>query len=59
MPIFDIVSSFEDHRRPLYQFGHSSQALDDQFFLLLEFTKHADFRNQTADFRNQTADFRN
>jgi hypothetical protein len=42
MPIFDIVSSVEGHRRPLYQFGHSSEALDNQFFLLSEFTKHAE-----------------
>jgi hypothetical protein len=42
MPIFDIVSSVEGLRRPLYQFGHSSEALDNQFFLLSEFTKHAE-----------------
>jgi hypothetical protein len=42
MPIFEIVSSFEKHRKPLYQFGHTVQALDNQFVLLLEFAKHAE-----------------
>ena len=43
MPIFDIVSPLNNDKRPLYQFGHTSQALDYQFDLLLEFSKHAEF----------------
>ena len=43
MPIFDIVSPLNNDKRPLYQFGHTSQALDCQFDLLLEFSKHAEF----------------
>ena len=41
MPIFDSVSTFNKNR-PLYQFGHTNEALQFQFDLLFEFAKHAD-----------------
>ena len=53
MPIFDkIAPSFQQNMRPLYQFGHTAEALDNQFELLQKFTKHAEINFSKVKFKS-------